>query len=576
MQLAGLPEFGAETILAEGPVWRAAGRELWLAPAGRLGLARDAAGGPALRLTLTRPAAPFLPPAPFGALDASFEAGRDLDRALAEMRGRHPGAALAILSPDIARIRLGPAPGAPDLPAGLAAPAEILWQADARGRFLRHLDIDAAGLVAAMLEDGALPLLAHAALGYRGLSPRLPLVAGFDPAELLAALAPAGPVTQAALAARIAAALDTMPLDLPRRPEPAERAALAATLADRLLARFGRPAAGTEEPAHLLPAPGEVAPGRFTWDLAQPVTALRWITLAADPFAALDDAAALVRRVTLPPLPSGARMLDVVANLPAGLAGLQALGATASAPPLPPHRPQPAHASAVIDPATLEARLTLRLSPGEPPDCTVAAFAVLADAAGVRRCEGLPRRVSGGIVTLSPEDFGLAPVVIEAAPALLGHAALTGEARFTLDGRAHAVPLKLDAAAPRIALDLPAAATGAELRLTAVAPGGATLALPPLPLRTLRLDLPLLPGHGPQRAVLLALPQPGTTLAVEVLPDSAPPGTAPETLAFRDDLTRRDWTYLSLSPFAPGFHWRILPDGEWRPHPEPAEVLVIA
>lgn len=593
MILNGLPDFGTTLTLADGPVWAAFGQGTWLAPAMALALAERGDGRPAFRLSLTRPAAPFLPPKPFGMLDLTITAQRDMEAALEALRAAVPGATLTSAQASRGRLRLGAVPGHVALPAEFDEPAELVWAGNGGARFARRLSIGSAGLMERMLADGTLPFLVTGAIGYTGLSPRVPLTAAFDPGALVAALgatAGAEPQSRDALASHIGSALGDLPVTFSERPGAEVQAALVQTLADRVAARFCDPAGDDETgvPRVALMPPDRVGHGNFTWDLAQPVSATRWIGLATDPFEmlrgflAVHGAESLIERSTLAVLPSGTRLLKVYANLPPESQGVQVLGLTVIAPPAPPDRPRPAIASAVLDPVVLEADINLRLAPGEPLVYEVSGFAILVDAAGVRRVEAGPRKAEGQVLNLNFVDFGLLPVSLEAAPGLLALASLSGEVRYSVDGRQHALPVRFDAQAQRLSLALPAAAEAGEIQLTATALAGeATITLEPLPLRSLRLDLGLFPGYGPQRASFsCVLPSAAAVVAIELLPETADEDTAIQTIAFRDGLTERVWRYLSRSPFAPGFRWRMVAgiDGSlntWIRHPDPTVPLVI-
>ena len=100
-------------------------------------------------------------------------------------RGRLPG---------LSRRRLGAAGAEPracrsfrPISRGMIEPA---WDGLGTARVLARLGVEAGTLLAGMVEDGTLPLGVRMALRFDGVSPRLPLEARFDPAALLAALAP--------------------------------------------------------------------------------------------------------------------------------------------------------------------------------------------------------------------------------------------------------------------------------------------------------------------------------------------------------------------------------------------------
>ncbi|MCQ0092522.1 hypothetical protein [Roseovarius sp. M141] len=591
--LKGLPDFGETLVLEDGPVWRAFGQDNWLAPHTTLGLATSADGLPSFRLSITRPTTPFLPPAPFGVLDVGLAATRAQTDLLEALREGHPGATLAPLEALTGQLKLGSVPGAIALPGDVTGTATLVMRGDGTARFVRRLHIDSAAIMEALLQDGTLPLFVTGAIGYRGVSPRLAMTATFDPGALLDVLgARAGPdpISRDALTRTVEGVLDALPLDLSDRVGPEAGDALSQTLTDRLIARFAVPAPSddpdTGTPRFTLPTGADAGHGRFEWDLSQPIATLRWITLATDPFTLLRDFLAqhgpdpLIQRSTLAPIPTGARRLSVLANLPTGaeqITGLHALGVTLTAPPLAPHRPRPAIVSAMLDAATDAMGLTLALSPGEPLAYRVSGFAILADAAGVRRLEGATRDCTDAVLTLTPNDFGLEMIRISGAPDLLALARITGTLDHTQDGRAFSQPIALDTASTAQTLALP---LGTDATLTLAAhdqTGDSVLTLAPFAARSTRIELGQFAGYGPQRATLRCDLPTGARLAVELRAETS---DQIDTLLFRDDKAERHWTYSALSPFTPGFHWRLMadedaPPGDWHYHADARIPLIL-
>ncbi len=593
MILKGLPDFAETLVLEDGPVWRAFGQGNWLAPNTTLGLTTGADGLPSFRLSITRPATPFLPPAPFGVLDVGLAATRLQAGLLQALREDRPGATLAQLEAITGQLKLGSVPGTIALPGDVTGAATLVMRGDGTARFVRRLHIDSATIMETLLQDGTLPLFVTGAIGYRGVSPRLGTVATFDPGavlDVLGARAGPDPISRDALTRTVEGALDALPLDLSVRVLPEARGALSQALTDRLIARFCVRALGddpdTGTPLVTLPTGADAGHGRFEWDLAQPFPAVRWITLATDPFNLLRDFLTqngpdpLIQRSTLAPIPIGARRLTVLANLPTGaehLTGLHVLGVTLTAPPLAPHRPRPAIVSAMLDTTSDAIGLTLALSPGEPLAYQVSGFAILADAAGVRRLEGVTRDRTDAVLTLTPNDFGLEMIRISGAPDLLDLARITGTLDHTQDGRAFSQPIALDTASTAQTLALP---LGADATLTLAAhdrTSDAVLHLAACPARSARVGLGQFAGYGPQHATLRCDLPAGARLAVELRPEAS---DQIDTFLFRDDRTERNWTYSAPSPFTPGFHWRLMardgaPPGDWYYHSDASVPLIL-
>ncbi len=591
MNPAGLPDFQRPLTLADGPVWPAFGDANWLAPPSVVKLAPDADGRPAFRLSITRPAVPFLPPPPYGVLDLSLAAVRDGAAALTALRAEHPGAVLSPLESAAGWVRLQPGPGV-ELPEGLGDPISLSWNGLGTARFNLRLEADAATRVAMLVEDGTMPLTVGMTLAFDGVSPRLDARVSFDPVALLAALAPLLPGDGASLQ-DLTAALGGSPEALPLQVDAGagRDPAFAETLADRLVARFAAaPVVDAGQlPRFRLSADGGVAGGRFDWDLAEPVQARRWMALQVDPFAELrafiaaNGAATLVTRNTSQPIPTGSQLISAFANLPRDRVGLDTLGVTVRAAPAPPHRPQAVVATALLEAPADRADLRLQLAPGEPLDYSAQGFAVLVDAVGVQQLTGPERRCSGPVLRLLPEDFAMLPLALAAAPDLLQLARLEGTLSYRLRDLAHTLDFALDLDRPSAALALPADAAEASLAVVARAlAGDGLLDLGVLPARPRRFELTSFATYGPQLAAIRCPPPPGTpVIALELIPDGRnedPAEIVP--LAFSAAEPAREWHYFSPSPFLGGFRWRIRagPDETpqaWRHRDPSADPLVV-
>src|SRR5688500_3672106 len=99
MALHGLPDFHGAIALEEGVAWPGYEARQWLIPPARLRLAEDESGLPAFRVSISRPALPFMPPPPQATLDLTLLADRDAAVALAALRAMDPRAIVAPVYP---------------------------------------------------------------------------------------------------------------------------------------------------------------------------------------------------------------------------------------------------------------------------------------------------------------------------------------------------------------------------------------------------------------------------------------------------------------------------------------------
>ena len=283
-----------------------------------------------------------------------------------------------------------------------------------------------------------------------------------------------------------------------------QQAALSAALLDRLVTRFGRLVSPpTAAPIAYIDFPADMNSGEITWQLDDLFTAWRPLVLQWHPLEVVREQIAtygLARFVTLtsvPPLPTGAFAIEVVANLPAQRVNILSIGAELVVPPRPPFRPQPAQVTATLLSPSDVATVTLRLSMKEPLVYEVRPFIVLATADTFIALEGVARTADSTVLELSVADYPVCFYPLMAEPNLLAIARFTGEIRWQDDKRQHRFLINLDGAHPLATVAIPQHAIAPTLHLTAEAlDDGRTLGLPPLTAEDTYLTLWHLPGFG--------------------------------------------------------------------------------
>jgi hypothetical protein len=383
--------------------------------------------------------------------------------------------------------------------------------------------------------------------------------------------------------------LARLPLTLSPAADGFDPALLAAALADRLRLRFGAMASQPRPdgaPALLLPADDPALEGLMTWNLAEPVVAPRSRVIAFDPLAApralaaRDGADAVVSETTVPAISTGFHRVGLTANLPKPRAGLAGLMATLRFPAAPPARPQEIRRTIAIAPPADGGDVDVRLAPGEACAWRLSARAVLSRPGGADILEGAELAGTGEQALLDAAMLPVRFIEIEAGPALTALADVEGEVLGSRAGAAWRASFRLTAAAPTVALALARDLAEAILRLSAVPrDGGTAIALAPVPVRDLHVDLHLFPGYGPQRIVIACAFAPGQELAAIDLRGETEPEAAAETLSFTPGAVEREWRWLSPSPFRPGVCWRwhrtSQPGGPWSPPLPPGGRLEI-
>ena len=398
------------------------------------------------------------------------------------------------------------------------------------------------------------------------MAPRLPLAATYNPqavAEQLAArLGEGSVVTMAALESALDALLAAPESVVEGDSQAIDPELRARTAALRLKERFAARAVSDPGKLQLLSVQN-VPSGRERIDFAAPAVVVVEQVISINPLSmarsmqrgAIDD---VVKRLEIPPVPTGRQRLALSANLPEPIAGLQALVADFRAPEFPPFRPLAISASVSLDPPERRAEAELRLAPGEQLAGEVRLRAVVATNGEVVEIVGLWRAIQQANVLLGPADFGAPLMVLRVSPALAALAVVEVVANGSVVAR-------LDTATLMTAIPL----THQDLRIFArPLAEGRDIAIEIEGKRRLDLDLSTLPGFGAHRARLM------TTDAKPFIVEWRADGdTGQEPLSVRmgADRTVAEIGWLAASPFRPGVIWRTVQEGT--PGPWSAPVL---
>ncbi|WP_129337062.1 hypothetical protein [Cellulomonas endophytica] len=336
------------------------------------------------------------------------------------------------------RVRLV-APAAVGLPPDLLAPQPFDAATGAVLPTLVRLDGVAGDLLVGALRGGLQTLGAVVLVTVRGVAPRCPGTLTVDVDALLQDVGTA-PVRPDDLLDRVADGLPGVSVT----GGPADARGSAAAVVDRLVTRLAVPA--FLDDATTTPRAGEGPTGHvdgtqggwlftpeprttLTWDLAEPVAAVRLVRLACDPVRGGSGPDAVVREHGVPPLTDGREPLVVHATMPVLPAGVLVATATLTAPPAPPARPFRAEVVAQLRPPA-PAGATLRLAPGEPLVYDLTGAAVMDTDRGPRTIRGPARHVVGDPTpVVVPADLGLRLVAVHATRGLLDRADVTVTAR---------------------------------------------------------------------------------------------------------------------------------------------------
>ena len=585
MSLKGLPDFQQPIQSAGFLIFYPfeGGREHIVVP-DRLEIAERKDGRPDFLLEFVRGQNPFLPPAPHGVLDFRVRPHYRMEEALTFLRNRHPEAVLAPARFEGGFLRLRPAGDMDNVPDDLREPVPLAWNGLGIARYSSQISPSTATLLERSLRGELLLLYASAELEIKGVSPRLSIDVRFDPAELLEALVPLANeerhVAWEDIFEFFRQDLSTLPLEVSGERGGPELNQFAAAMTDRVRKRFGTfiPAPKVGAGPHLaLDSPEEVGSGTFQWDLSEPFLALRPFVLSLHPLEAARQLVqdhglgTVVRRTVVPSLATGVLPVSVSANLPPDRPGILSLGVTIRVPPWPPHRFQAVVESVELEPPEDAATIRLRLSPAEKPEYLFSTFVVTRDSGGIEQLEGEEIHHQGGRLDLTPDDFPVDFVPVEASRGLLEEAVVRGSLQWP-DGESEVErSFELDLDEPAIALALPKGTDGATLEIEARAhEGSRTLHLGPIPAEGLHLGRHSFPEYGPHTIEIECVFDDNTQLlAIDLLPEDRV--ETPEeinVLHFTPARPKREWTWFAQSPFHPGYRYRPHsgPDeeaGEW-------------
>lgn len=593
MSLYGLPDFHAPL---QGDGFRIyypfeGGSHLLLSEA--LEIAQRDDGRPDLQLEFVRGQAPDLPPQPYGTLSFRLRSSDPIERALTLLRMQHPTAQLTPIVPRGGWLRLRITPEAGE--ARATTIEELAWNGLGITRSILRISATDAQLIKGALLGSALAVAAVAELVVEGVAARVPLSVTFDPTTALAALLQLADYSRHITYDKLLAYLHTDPVpsifSVTGELATVEPLVLAEALAERLVARFGAyvaspalPAAPTIE----LVAADTIGAGVITWDLAQPELVQRVMILEANPLeaaralAASDGVTAVCRELVVETINSGYLAVEVDANLPERLEGILGIGATLSAPPALPFRPQAIIKTVELSSPEYRSQAVLRFSPIEAQAYACSTYLLVRSATGVRRLDGQPSAQQGARVHLTSDDFAAALAPISADRMLLELADLVVRLTWETPAGPASTTAQLTRSCSAVVLAYPRDCA-ATITVEAQPRSGAPRTLGPLPAGPLRLGLYLFPEYGPHTVqVSAALDTAGQLLAIELQAESDPPDIVRAVLFLTSEQPQKPWGWMATSPFCPGYRYRsIVPTGQpaapWSsPQPYDAPLLLAA
>lgn len=559
-----------------------------------LGIAND--GRAEFTLDLIRSLSPFSSQAAYAQLEIMLNAAYASDDALAHLRKLHSQAVLSQGALTNWELRLLPGPAILDLPDELLGSMQLAFNNLGTARLVLRLSIESGLAIESLLQAGSTPVNAVAEAEMTGVSPRVTAVVRFRVSELLPILldlaSPDRLISRQALVHFFSGDHRNLPLTVSGQINSDQAIAFGEAMTDRIAMYFGSYVSSdnsTLEPMIRLNVERE-GERDLIWSLSQPFLASRRL---AFPFDLLSDVReqveqfgidAFIRRHTASPLPSlGKSNVIVFCTLPSQRIGVAALGATLSFPPKAPHRPHAETVTVFLEPPDDLVQAPVQLAPGEALQYSVSTFVVIADEQGVREIEGETKSYTGSTLRLSPHDFPIDFVMIEASEDLTALALISGICRYEQSGKSYTIPFTLDSGRLSISLALPKGSDEIHVECLAIArDGSGALRLEPMESPYIRLDLSSFAQYGwHETEIECTFEENGSIHAIEVLPVGLAETFENITLlAFTPDQPRRRFGWFAASPFRAGFLYRSHRDreapGVWREVPSPVARVVIS
>ncbi|MDQ5870869.1 MAG: hypothetical protein M3547_01500, partial [Acidobacteriota bacterium] len=189
---------------------------------------------------------------------------------------------------------------------------------------------------------------------------------------------------------------------------------------------------------------------------------------------------------------------------------------------------------------------------------TYSTFVVVDNSAGSQQLDGEWTPHVGDRLDLSPDDFPVSFISVEATPDLLEIGEIDGVLRRGDPGESSGQTFHLDLAHPAVALPLARGTADATMELVAQSRDGATLRMEPVPASALQVGLHSFQEYGLQKIEIECFFGIRTqSFALELLPEGRPESSSGITLLhFRPDRPKREWTWFAASPFQAGYRYR--------------------
>ena len=574
--LTGLPDFATLITSSEASLIAPFGSGSYSALPQQLQLATNSDGSPKFEIDFAKTVGDASSTVQFAELDFSLAGDFALDAALNLARTIAAAATVKPAVIDGGFGRLYATASEVPLPAELLSPIPLGWGTSDLAHWVQRLSGDAGELLKEALQgQSSLLLGARVEISVPGVAPRIEAYAQFDPTALLGALLSGHDdrmIAPSDVLSFFSAPLSKYPVTLTAVPDGAA-AAVAQILTDRVIASIPRLPPRRPSPSGVCP----VQTGKPDRDCGHAMGPERThpgdasLGLLLDPIGsvrALNNAAVLasvVKEISFPALNLGCYRVYLTANLPQSRTGIAALGARVEMPPNPPVRSSSISKTVLFNPPDDSGYVELALGATEALTYSVSCFGVIAAGEFVQQYDSAAQAHAGNWVQLSGGDFPLIFAHVIASARLLSLATIQGVLGYQAATHQVQQPFTLAASggnAVDVTVGAPASASSVSIALQAVPlDGGATVQLSPAAAGRIELDLNSFAGYGPHTVTLQGrLDAHSAPLFIELLPEPmvTNPQAVPAKVALTAEQPIASWGYVAISPFRPGYCYRVV------------------
>ncbi|HTE24169.1 hypothetical protein [Flavitalea sp.] len=559
-----------------------------------LGIAVNGSGKPDFSITLVKAMHDLSPVSLYGTLDLQLSLNYPLEKAVSTMRLGGYTTSVIPATCSGGYLSLVPVNNTLEFPSELQSTISSNWNPVGPTKYLFRLEATTASLMKESLRNGSLLFKAIALLECKGLSPRLPLLVGFSPAEVLnqlhASVADAnGAVDPNEVRMFFNRDASLLPITITGDRKDEIPGLFAEAISDRILKRFGKPAFPTDKSDKDLVQLGtsvEAGTGLFEWDLSEVIEVKRLVRVNLNPAEAVQllsnqegGIESSIKETLVPRLQTGFKYLNVSAILPDHRPNVLKAGVQIDVPPNVPLRMQAISETVNFAAPGDSSDIVLRYSPVETLNYNYRPFMLVQSINGVRKIAGSPGTANKARLLLNSDHFKAKIITIQAASDLLEIASLN--VVFGDETSIATMAYTIDNTNPILSVCIPEDEALPGMQISAISiTSGAIASLPDQPAVSMRVGLHHFKEYGFHSVKVCCNFSNGSSpVKIELMPDGTTDDLQPTLLFFTPTGNCKDFGYFTESPFLYTYKYRFKKDdntnGEWFPMQSPWVPLIL-